>query len=217
MSSVLEIISRFAVVPAIVLDDPSRAAPLADALVNGGLPVAEVTLRTPDALEVISIMAQDSVLLVGAGTVLNKAQAQQAIDAGARFIVSPGISVELVQFCQEKKVPIIPGAVTASEIMLAANLGLDCVKFFPCEASGGLPMLKALHGPFPKMRFMPTGGINVETLPRYLKFSPVLAAGGTWMVRSEWLRDGNFDLVEEACQQTMSVVAMNKLQGSAAD
>jgi 2-dehydro-3-deoxyphosphogluconate aldolase/(4S)-4-hydroxy-2-oxoglutarate aldolase len=211
MPSILETFSRFAVVPAIVLDDASHAAALADALVAGGLPLAEITLRTPAAFDAIKIMAQDSSMLVGAGTVMNRAQAEKAIEAGAQFIVSPGMSEDLIRYCQERKILIVPGAVTATEVMLAANLGLDCVKFFPCEASGGLPVLKALQGPFPKMRFMPTGGINVETLPRYLKFSPVLAVGGTWMVRSEWLRSGNFDLVEEACQQTMSVVAMSKL------
>ena len=127
------------------------------------------------------------------------------------------MSKDLIEYCMERKTLVIPGAVTASEIMLATNLGVGCVKFFPCEASGGLPVLKALHGPFPAMRFMPTGGINVESLPRYLKFDPVLAVGGTWMVLGDWLRDGNFDLVEAACRHTMSLVAMNKLHSTDAE
>lgn len=211
-SPILSFLQRHAVVPALIMDDADKAAPLADALLEGGLPCAEVTLRSPNALKVLETMAANQDVVVGAGTVMNVAQATDALAAGARFIVSPGISEPLVRFCQEREVTIIPGAVTATEVMLAANLGLSCVKFFPCEASGGLPVLKALQGPFPTMNFMPTGGINGENLPRYLGFAPVLAVGGSWMVRPDWLKKGAFELVAEACRQTMAQVVRIRLQ-----
>jgi 2-dehydro-3-deoxyphosphogluconate aldolase / (4S)-4-hydroxy-2-oxoglutarate aldolase len=195
-----------AVVPAIVLEDANQSAPLAHALISGGLPVAEITLRTPAALDALRRMAAFGNLLVGAGTVVNVTQAEQAVGAGARFLVSPGMDETLIKWCLERGVPIFPGAITPTEVMLATNLGLGCVKFFPCEASGGLATLKALRGPFPAMRFMPTGGVTIESLPNYLSFRPVLAVGGTWMVRSEWLRDDRFDLIEEACQSTVGAV-----------
>ena len=201
--AIFSFFQRHAIVPAIVLDDETKAAPLAEALFAGGLPCAEVTLRSPNALKVLATMAQHPGVLVGAGTVINTKQAAEAIAAGAKFIVSPGIDASLVRFCQEKEVPIIPGAVTGSEMMQAVNLGLTCVKFFPCESSGGLPALKALHGPFPELHFMPTGGINGETFQRYLSFAPVLAIGGTWTVRPEWLRSESYDLIEDACRLTM--------------
>lgn len=203
---VLEAIEKHAVVPAIVIENPDQAAPLADALLKGGLPVAEITLRTPEAIESLRRMAKFPDLLVGAGTVLNRTQAEQAADAGARFIVAPGIDPELVRWCLDNQITIIPGAATPTEVMLALNLGLRCVKFFPCEPSGGLEMLRALRGPFPGMRFLPTGGIKLETISDYLAFRPVLAVGGTWMVQREWLADERFDVIEDACRLTVEAV-----------
>ncbi|QIF01340.1 bifunctional 4-hydroxy-2-oxoglutarate aldolase/2-dehydro-3-deoxy-phosphogluconate aldolase [Roseimicrobium sp. ORNL1] len=202
-------IEQLGVVPAIILENVSHAEPLANALLDGGLPCAEVTLRTPAALEILKRMAAFAKegLLVGAGTVLTPAQADEAIAAGAQFIVTPGIDAELVRHCQARQVLIIPGATTATEVMLAANLGLECVKFFPAEASGGIKMLKALHGPFPNMRFMPTGGITLETFPEYLPFKPVVGVGGTWMVKKEWISTERFDIIADACEATMLAVA----------
>ena len=206
MPTVLETIALHAVVPAIVLRDVEQAEPLGHALLDGGLPVAEITLRTPDAVKAIEKMVQIPELLVGAGTVLNIAQAQQAVDAGAKFIVSPGMNPQLINWCQDKGVLILPGAVTPTEIMLAVNLGLECVKFFPSESYGGLPALRALNGPFPQMRFMPTGGITRASMPDFLSFPPVLAVGGTWMVRQEWLADGRFHIIADACAETVTGV-----------
>jgi 2-dehydro-3-deoxyphosphogluconate aldolase/(4S)-4-hydroxy-2-oxoglutarate aldolase len=206
MSSVLEKITLHAVVPAIVLEDAAKAEPLGHALLEGGLPIAEVTLRTPASLKALQTMAQMPDLLVGAGTVLNITQAQQAVEAGAKFIVSPGMNAQLINWCQDQKVLVLPGALTPTEIMLAVNLGLDCVKFFPCQVSGGLPVLRTLQGPFPTMRFMPTGGITRANMPDYLSFSPVLAVGGTWMVRKEWLDGDRYDIIADACAETVTGV-----------
>lgn len=209
MHELLQRIEKLGVVPAVILDKVSDAEPLAQALLDGNLPCAEVTLRTPDAVEALRRMAtfEKEGLLVGAGTVLTPSQADEAIAAGAKFIVTPGIDAILVRHCQEKGVLIIPGAATATEVMLAVNLGLECVKFFPAEASGGIKMLRALHGPFPGMRFMPTGGITPESFSDYLPFQPVLAVGGTWMLRKDWLAAERFDLIADACEVTVQAIS----------
>jgi len=206
MSAVLEKLSQHAVVPALVLENADQAEPLGHALLDGGLPVVEVTLRTPTALKALKTMAEIPELLVGAGTVLNITQAQQAVEAGAKFIVSPGMNPQLINWCQDQKVLILPGAVTSTEIMLAVNLGLTCVKFFPCQPMGGLPVLRALQGPFPTMRFMPTGGITRANMADYLTFSPTVAVGGTWMVRQEWLAGERYDIIADACAETVQGV-----------
>lgn len=207
MHETLSRLEQIAVVPAIILEDAGHAELLAEALIEGGLPCAEITLRTPASMEVLSRMEPYSdQLLLGAGTVLNTTQADQAIDAGAQFIVSPGMDEKLIRHCQDRNILIIPGACTPTEVMLAVNLGLECVKFFPSHAYGGLPVLRALQGPFPHMRFMPTGGITMETLSEYLGFKPVLAVGGTWMIKPEWLENGRYDLVTEVCTTTMEIV-----------
>ncbi len=204
-------LEELAVVPAIVLDNADHAVPLAQALFDGGLPCAEVTLRTDASLDILKQMAAFSDrLLVGAGTVLNIAQADEAIAAGAKFIVSPGIDADLVRHCQKKEVLIIPGACTPTEVMQAVNLGLECVKFFPAKAYGGLEVIKALHGPFPKMRFMPTGGMSLESLSEYLGFAPVLAIGGTWMLKKQWLDIERYDLVADACTATVDAALLGR-------
>lgn len=207
MHEVLAQIEKLAVVPTIVLSDVSHSIPLAEALIDGGLPCAEVTLRTPVALEVLRRMASiKESFLLGAGTVLNIEQADEAIAAGAKYIVSPGMDEGLIRHCQAKSVPIIPGACTPTEVMLAVKLGLECVKFFPSSAYGGITVIKALHGPFPNMRFLPTGGVTRETMGEYLGFKPVIAVGGTWMVRKEWLANERYDIVTDACIVTRSTI-----------
>ncbi len=209
MHAILSLIEKHGVLPAIVLEHSSKAGPLAAALLEGGLPIAEVTLRTPESLTALEKMASFSPdLLVGAGTVLSVRQADDAITAGARYIVSPGIDAYLVKHCLDRDVPIIPGVATPTEMMLAVNLGLTCVKFFPGQALGGLAMLKALNGPFPDMRFLPTGGMSLESLSDFLSFRPVLAVGGTWMVRKEWLDRDRFDVVADACATTVEKVKL---------
>ncbi len=199
-------LSKHAVLPAVIIDDAGQAAPLAEAMLEGGLPVAEVTLRTPASLDALRRMARFDEMLVGVGTVLNVQQAEQAVDAGAKFIVSPGMDADLIRWCQQRDLLIIPCACTPAEVMQALHLGVKCVKFFPAEAFGGLPVLKGLHGPFPNMRFVPTGGIHLEILPYYLAFRPVLAVGGTWMVKPTWIQEDRFDQIRDACESTVAAV-----------
>ena len=172
-------------IPVVVIDDPSRAAALGSALLLGGLPCAEVTLRTDTALESLRALAENPDLLVGAGTVLRPAQVEAALEAGARFIVSPGFSASVVGECQRSGVPVLPGVATATEIQAALEAGLEVVKFFPAEASGGLAALKALAAPFRGVRFVPTGGITADGLATYLasrRSSP--SAGPGWCRRT---------------------------------
>lgn len=197
--NVTDVLGGHRIVPVVVLDDPDKADALGAALVQGGLPVAEATFRTPEAAAVLRRLAQNDDLVVGAGTVLTDRQVDQAIEAGAKFIVSPGLSAAVVRRCQEAGVPVIPGVATPSEIMLALDLGLDTVKFFPAEANGGLATIKALAAAFPQVRFMPTGGITVDTAPAYLAHPCVAAVGGSWMVAGDLLKAGRWDEVATRC------------------
>lgn len=182
-----EVIAAGRIVPVVVLEDADAAAPLADALIAGGLRCAEVTFRTAAAAEAIRRMAERPGMLVGAGTVLTAAQVEQAVAAGARFVVSPGFSAAVVQRCRDLGVPVFPGAASPTEIMQALDAGLDTVKFFPAEQLGGVPMVKALAAPFRSVRFIPTGGVNTANLADYLAVPSVLAVGGTWMVAPDLL------------------------------
>ena len=171
------------VIPVLVLDGGVDPAELAEALVAGGLPVLEVTLRTANALDAIRAMSQVPGAIVGAGTVLDEAQLARALDAGARFIVSPGLTNPLALAARDTGVPFLPGVSTASDIMRGLDLGLERFKFFPAEASGGIAALKALAGPFGRARFCPTGGITMDSAPQWLALDAVLCVGGTWLVR----------------------------------
>ena len=197
--TVADVLQGHRVVPVVVLDDPEAADELGAALVAGGLPVAEATFRTPQAAAVLRRLAQRSDLVVGAGTVLTARQVDQAYEAGARFVVSPGLSATVVRRCQALDLPVIPGVSTASEIMAALDLGLDTVKFFPAEASGGLPTVKALAAAFPQVRFVPTGGITAQSAPAYLDHPAVAAVGGSWMVAPDLLAAGQWDEVTARC------------------
>jgi 2-dehydro-3-deoxyphosphogluconate aldolase/(4S)-4-hydroxy-2-oxoglutarate aldolase len=174
--------------PVVVLDDAADAPALGDALVAGGLPVAEVTFRTPAARDAIARLADRGDLLVGAGTVLTPAQVDQAVAAGAAFVVSPGLSAAVVERCAEHGVVVVPGAVTPTEVMRALELGLDLVKFFPAATNGGAPALAALASVFGGVRFVPTGGIGLRELPDYLALANVAAVGGSWMVPRDRIR-----------------------------
>jgi 2-dehydro-3-deoxyphosphogluconate aldolase/(4S)-4-hydroxy-2-oxoglutarate aldolase len=179
----IEVIMRTApVIPVLVIDDAAHARPIAEALVAGGLKVLEVTLRTPAAREAIAEMKRVPGAIVGAGTVLNPAMLGAAIDAGAEFIVSPGLTPALGQAAVESGIPFLPGTANAGDIMLGLDLGLSHFKFFPAETSGGIPALKALAGPFHMARFCPTGGITPATAANWLAVDPVLCVGGSWMV-----------------------------------
>ena len=169
------------VIPVLIVEDPASARPIAEALVEGGLRVLEVTLRTPAALEVISEMAKVEGAVVGAGTVLNDRDLQASIDAGARFIVSPGLTDHLGRAAVESGIPFLPGIASAGDIMRGLDLGLTHFKFFPASTSGGIPALKALSAPFGQARFCPTGGVTLETAPDWLALPSVLCVGGSWL------------------------------------
>jgi 2-dehydro-3-deoxyphosphogluconate aldolase/(4S)-4-hydroxy-2-oxoglutarate aldolase len=198
----IEAIMRTAsVIPVIVVEDLAHAVPLAEALVAGGLPVLEITLRTPVALQAIRAMAQVPGAIVGAGTVTNSDQLDEAIAAGSRFIVSPGLTDPLGRAAIASRVPFLPGVATAGDIMRGLDLGLTHFKFFPAMAAGGLPALKALAAPFGMARFCPTGGIGPENAAEWLAFEPVLCVGGSWVApRGAPVRDEIERLAREAAQ-----------------
>lgn len=198
----------YAVVPVVVLDDAEDAAPLAEALVKGGLPCAEVTFRTEAAEESIRIMSEKyPEMLVGAGTVLTTEQVDRAVAAGAKFIVSPGFDPEIVYYCMEKNIPVFPGCVSPSEVAQAVKRGLKVVKFFPAEQAGGLAMLKAMAAPYTMLKFMPTGGINTKNLKEYLGFSKILCCGGSWMVKGDMIKNKEFDKITEMTREATELAA----------
>ncbi len=181
------------VVPVVIIEDPATAEPLGKALLAGGLGCAEVTLRTASALAALRELAQQPDLLVGAGTVVSREQVDQAVEAGAKFVVSPGFSPTVVRHCQDLGIPVLPGVATATEIMAALDAGVQVVKFFPAQSLGGVPMLRALAAPFGTVRFVPTGGITAALLPEYLAQPSVAAVGGSWMVAPALLAAGRYD------------------------
>ena len=201
------------IVPVLTLDDPAHAGPVADALKAGGLPLVEVTLRTPAALGALTALAGDPGLLAGAGTVVSPDQADAAVAAGARFIVTPGTDPAILVRCRDLGIPVVPGVATASDIMRAIAGGISVVKLFPAELLGGVRMLTALAAPFPGLRFIPTGGIDAGLLPRYLAHRAVLAVGGSWMVAPDLIRDGQWD---EIRRRTADAVTAARRQGAAA-
>ncbi|MBQ9436750.1 MAG: bifunctional 4-hydroxy-2-oxoglutarate aldolase/2-dehydro-3-deoxy-phosphogluconate aldolase [Lachnospiraceae bacterium] len=207
MSSVIEELSAFGVVPVVVLEDAKDAEPLANALCEGGLKCAEVTFRTEAAEECIRIMAQNHPdMLVGAGTVLTIDQVDRAVAAGAKFIVSPGFDEEIVDYCLSKDIPVLPGTATPTDVAKGVKRGLKVVKFFPAEQAGGLPMIKAMAAPYTSVKFMPTGGINAKNLPDYLAFPKIAACGGSWMVKADLVKNGEFDKIKEMTAEAVSLV-----------
>lgn len=207
MENILDEIAKKRILPVVVLRNIADAKPLAQALCDGGLPCAEITFRTEAAADAIKIMSEEFPdMLIGAGTVLTPAQADQAMKAGAKFIVSPGLNPTMVKHCIKKKYPVIPGVNNPSDIEAALSFGLTFVKFFPAEASGGLEMIKALSAPYPQMRFMPTGGITPENLHTYLANDKVAVCGGTWMVRDELLKLQNFEEIKRLTEDALRTV-----------
>ncbi|WP_329343428.1 bifunctional 4-hydroxy-2-oxoglutarate aldolase/2-dehydro-3-deoxy-phosphogluconate aldolase [Streptomyces sp. NBC_00663] len=195
------------VMPVLTVPDAGTAASLADALASGGAGCAEVTFRTRDAEQVVKAMAAHGGLTVGVGTVLTAEQAERAVAAGARFVVSPGFSEEVVEKCRELDVPVLPGVATATELMRALRAGVRTVKLFPAEALGGLRTLRALAAPFPQARFVPTGGIGAGLLAGYLAEPAVLAVGGSWMATAAHLKRGDYGeirrLTAEAVERSL--------------
>ncbi len=208
MKTIAEQFREYAVVPVVVLDDAKDALPLAEALTEGGLPCAEVTFRTEAAEESIRLMSEKyPEMLVGAGTVLTIEQVDRAVAAGAKFIVSPGFDPEIVDYCLEKNIPVFPGCVTPSEVAQAAKRGMKVIKFFPAEQAGGIARIKAMAAPYTMMEFMPTGGIGVNNLKDYLSFDKILCCGGSWMVKGDLIRNGEFDKIRELTKEAVELAA----------
>ncbi len=199
-------IQELGVVPVVVLEDAKDAVPLAKALCEGGLPCAEVTFRTAAAEESIRKMSEAfPEMLVGAGTVLTIEQVDRAVGAGAKFIVSPGFDPEIVDYCLEKKIPVFPGCITPSEVAQAVKRGLKVVKFFPAEQFGGVSTIKALAAPYVGLKFMPTGGVNSKNLKDYLSNKSIIACGGSWMVKGDMIKAGEFEKIKELTKEAVEL------------
>ena len=199
--------AKIGIIPVVVLDDPKDAAPLAKALCENGLPCAEVTFRTAAAEETIRVMSREFPdMLVGAGTVLTTEQVDRAVNAGAKFIVSPGLNPKIVQYCIDKSIPITPGTQTPSEMEQALELGLKVVKFFPAEPAGGLNMIKAVAAPYTELKFMPTGGISAKNVRDYLAYNKIIACGGSWMVKKDLITAGKWDDVAALVKEAADIV-----------
>ena len=207
MSTIFEKFSKIGIIPVVVLEDTKDAEPLGKALVEGGLPCAEVTFRTAAAEEAIKIMTEKFPdMLVGAGTVLTTEQADRAIAAGAKFIVSPGLNPDVVAHCVKKGIPVTPGTCTPTDVDKALTFGLDVVKFFPAEPAGGLDFIKAIAAPYVGVKFMPTGGINANNVRDYLKYDRIIACGGSWMVKGNLIKAGDFEKIKELTAEAAGIV-----------
>ena len=207
MSKVLESLSKYGVIPVVVIKDKEDAYPLAKALVSGGLACAEVTFRTDAAASAIKIMTDSFPdMLVGAGTVLSVAQVDEAVAAGAKFIVSPGFDPEVVDYCLSKDIPVIPGVATPTEVLYGIKRGLNILKFFPAQQAGGVAMIKAMAAPYTNVKFMPTGGINAGNLSEYLACDSVFACGGSWMVKGDMIAAHDFCRIEELTKEAVELV-----------
>ena len=207
MNDIVKRLGEIGVIPVVAIDDAKTAVPLGQALLDGGLPCAEITFRTAAAAAAIQKMSQAFPdILVGAGTILTVAQAEQAAVAGAKFIVTPGFDAKVVAWCLANDMPITPGVMTPTDINQAIAKGLTLLKFFPAEAAGGIKALKAIGGPYVGLKFMPTGGINTSNLADYLSLPMVHACGGSFMVKKQLIAEGRFDEIRELAAAAVSIV-----------
>ena len=207
MTEMMNRLKKIGIIPVVVLNDAKDALPLGECLMKGGLPTAEVTFRTAAAEESIRQMAKAYPdMIVGAGTVLTCEQADRAIDAGAKFIVSPGFNPKVTEYVLKKGVPMTPGVCTPTEIEAAMQFGLDVLKFFPAEPSGGLGMIKAVCAAYVNLHIMPTGGINANNVRDYLKYDRIVACGGSWMVNGKLIAEGKFDEIENLVREAANIV-----------
>lgn len=207
MHEILQQLGALGLVPMIKIDDAKDAEPLAQALKNGGLPLVEITFRTAAAEESIRRICKTLPdVLVGAGTVLSVDQAERAVKAGARFIVTPGFSSAVVKYCVERQVPVTPGIATPTEIQMALDHGVDTVKFFPADTFGGIKALKAMAAPYSMVKFIPTGGINAQNLAEYIIFPKVLAVGGSWLAKDETIKAGKFDEITRLAREAIDIM-----------
>jgi 2-dehydro-3-deoxyphosphogluconate aldolase/(4S)-4-hydroxy-2-oxoglutarate aldolase len=210
MSEVLKQFAKMRVVPVVAMQNAEDTMRLADTLIEGGLPCAEITFRTAAAVDAMRIMARRGDILVGAGTVLKVDQVKAAVDVGVRFMVAPGFNPKVVEYCVENHITITPGICTPSDIEAALDFGLEVLKFFPAEAFGGLKSLTAMSDPYSTVKFIPTGGINPNNLLEYLQFPKVLACGGTWIAKSSLISEGKFEVIKSNTQEAVRIV--NKLK-----
>jgi 2-dehydro-3-deoxyphosphogluconate aldolase/(4S)-4-hydroxy-2-oxoglutarate aldolase len=206
-SSLFNQFHQIGIIPVLEIDSALHAKPLVESLFAGGLPVAEITLRTDAALDSIRVIAREvKDVLVGAGTVINRDQAEAARDAGAQFLVSPGMIEEVVVWTQENSIPILAGAITPTEMIRGINLGLNILKFFPAETMGGLKAIKAMSDPFPQLRFIPTGGVKLENAAEYLQMEKIHAVGGSWMAKRQMIADKKFDEITRMTKEASDLV-----------
>lgn len=207
MNKILKEIEDIGIVPVVKIDDAKNAVPLGKALLEGGLPLAEITFRTAAAEEAIRNITEELPgILVGAGTVLSIDQVKRAVDAGAKFIVSPGFNPSVVKYCVDNDIPITPGCSSPTDIEMALGFGLEVVKFFPAESLGGITTLKAISGPYGMVKFIPTGGVNASNINQYLAFNKVLACGGSWMAKEELIKNGNFEEITRLTRETINIM-----------
>lgn len=207
MENIMVQIEKTGVIPVVVINDVEDAEPLAQALCEGGLPCAEVTFRTAAAEESIRKMTDIYPnMLIGAGTVLTTEQVDRAVAAGAKFIVSPGFDPEVVDYCILKQIPVFPGCITPSEVAQAVKRGLKVVKFFPAAQFGGVSTIQALAAPYVGLKFMPTGGVNAKNLADYLQCKSIIACGGSWMVKSDLIKAGEFEKIKDMTKEAVSLV-----------
>ncbi len=204
----LKKIKQIKIIPVVKIDNADMAVPLADSLISGGLPCAEITLRTDAGLDAIRKLSNKDQFLVGAGTVLTVEEADAVCQAGSKFIVSPGFNPKVVDWCLKNKVPVFPGVVTPTDIVLAMEFGLDVLKFFPAEAMGGMKTIKAIVAAYHMISFIPTGGINLENVTDYLSHPQVIACGGSWMVKPEWIKNADFKKIEEETRKTVERIKL---------
>lgn len=207
MENIMVQIEKTGVIPVVVINDVEDAEPLAQALFEGGLPCAEVTFRTAAAEESIRKMTDTYPdMLIGAGTVLTTEQVDRAVAAGAKFIVSPGFDPEVVDYCILKQIPVFPGCISPSEVAQAVKRGLKVVKFFPAAQFGGVSTIQALAAPYVGLKFMPTGGVSAKNLADYLQCKSIIACGGSWMVKSDLIKAGEFEKIKDMTKEAVSLV-----------
>ncbi|MBA7538428.1 hypothetical protein ES705_30703 [subsurface metagenome] len=207
MNKILEKIGELGIVPVVKIEKAKDALPLGKALIDGDLPIVEITFRTSAAEESIKTLTRElPKLLVGAGTVLTVEQVKKAVSAGAKFIVSPGFNPKVVDYCLENSIPVTPGINNPTQIEMALGRGIEVVKYFPAEASGGLPLLKSMSAPYTGIKFIPTGGINQDNLSSYLSNNKVLACGGSWMVKTDLISSGHFDEITRLTKEAVSIM-----------
>ncbi len=205
MNNVFKKIESLKIIPVLSIKDLNKVDPLKNSLLEGGLPCIEITFRTKNAIGAIKKMAETGDILVGAGTVLTKGDAKAAVDAGAKFIVSPGLDPEIVEFCIDKGIAIAPGVCTPTDITIALNFGLKVLKFFPAEASGGIATIEAMGAPFSNLKFIPTGGIKPSNILDYLNSPKVIACGGSWLVKSELIEKNEFKTITKLISEAVAL------------